>query len=79
MDCILGYASFIWMTSLFFSNNFKEHLDRLQRIFERIRQNGLKLSPKKCSYFFQKKVKYLWHIVSEMNIEAHPDKIEKGR
>lgn len=62
---------------IIFSNSF-EHIDRLQRVFKRIRQCGLKLSPKKCS-LFQEKVKYVGHIVSENGIEADPDKIEKVR
>lgn len=61
---------------IIFSNSYEEHIDRLQRIFERIRQCGLKFSPKKCS-LFQEKVKYTGHIVSENGIEADPDKIEK--
>lgn len=63
---------------IIFSNSFEEHIDRLQRVFERIRQCGLKLSPKKCS-FFQEKVKYVGHIVSENGIESDPDKKEKVR
>lgn len=61
-----------------FFNSFEEHIDRLQRVFGRIMQCGLKLSPKKCS-FVQEKVKYVGHIVSEKGIEADPDKIEKVR
>ena len=38
---------------IIFSNSFEEHLDRLQKVLEIIRQSGLKLSPKKC--FFSKK------------------------
>lgn len=61
---------------IIFSNSYEEHIDRLQRVFERIRQCGLKFSPKKCS-LFQEKVKYTGHIVSENGREADPDKIEK--
>ena len=63
---------------IIFSNSFEEHLDRLQKVLERIRQSGLKLSPKKC-FFFQEKVKYVGHVVSQVGIEADPDKIEKVR
>ena len=39
---------------------FVEHLDNLREVFERIRNAGMKLSPKKCS-LFKKEVKYLGH------------------
>ncbi len=45
-------------------------------VFLRLRQCGLKLSPKKCS-LFQEKVKYVGHIVSAGGIETDPAKIEK--
>ena len=40
------------------SKSFPLHILHLRGIFERLRQAGLKLSPKKCS-LFQQKVKYL--------------------
>ena len=43
---------------------------------DRIREFGLKLSPKKCS-FFQRKVKFLGYIVSSDGIEADSEKVEK--
>ena len=56
-----------------FSRTFEEHLHRLQQVFDRLRATGLKLSPKKCT-FFQRKVKYVGHIVSDQGIETDPDK-----
>ena len=38
--------------------NFKEHLLHLQQVFDRLRQAGLKLQPKKCR-FLQPRVEYL--------------------
>ena len=40
----------------------------------RNRQFGLKLSPEKC-HFFQRSVKYLGHIVSELGIQTDPQKV----
>ena len=48
---------------IIFSRTFDEHLERLQQVFDKLRTAGLKLSPKKCS-FFQERVRYLGHIVS---------------
>ncbi len=59
-----------------FSDTFEQHLDRLEMVFLRLRQCDLKLSAKKCS-FFQKKVRYVGHIVSAEGIETDPEKIAK--
>ena len=61
---------------IIFSRTFEEHISRLQQVFQCIRDNNLKLSPKKCA-FFMDKVKYVGHIVSKNGIEPDPDKIEK--
>ena len=46
---------FIYLDDLIiFSSSFQEHLNRLQQVFQRIRDYGLKLSPKKCSFFMKK-------------------------
>ena len=59
-----------------FSKTFEDHIQRLTLIFDRFRKFGLKLSPKKCS-FFMKKVKYIGHIVSAEGVQADPDKVSK--
>jgi transposase InsO family protein len=68
---------FIYLDDLIiFSKTYEEHLERLEMVFERLRQHNLKLSPKKCS-FIKRRVKYVGHIVSENGVEADPDKIDK--
>ena len=59
-----------------FSRTFEEHIERLAQVFAKLRENNLKLSPKKCC-FFQRKVSYVGHVVSEQGIEPDPRKIEK--
>ena len=59
-----------------FSDTFEEHLSRLERVLLRLRECGLKLNPKKCS-FRQEKVKYAGHVVSARGIEAGPEKCSK--
>ncbi len=58
-----------------FSKTLEEHEARLLQVLERLRDYGLKLSPKNCK-FFQKSVRYLGHIVSENGVETDPSKIE---
>jgi hypothetical protein len=68
---------FIYLDDLIiFSKTYEDHLDRIKRVLQRLRESGLKLSPKKCM-FFQEKVKYIGHIVSKDGIEPDPTKIEK--
>lgn len=57
-----------------FSKSFREQLDNLRQVFQRLRVSKLKLSPKKC-VLFQKQVSFLGHIISSKGISADPDKI----
>ena len=52
----------------------EECIDRLRMMFDRIREAGLKLKPKKCS-LFQREVLYLGHIVSGRGAACDPAKI----
>ena len=70
-DCLVYLDNVIIM-----GRSFDEHLSNLQAVFERLRQAGLKLKPKKC-VFFQCKVSYLRHVVSQGGVSADPKKIEK--
>ena len=56
--------------------SFAEHLQNLQAVFQRLRQAGLKLKPRKCT-FFQQEVQYLGHIVSREGIATDPGKVQK--
>jgi len=69
-DCLIYLDDII-----IFSETFEEHLERLNAVFSRLHDANLKLKAKKCE-FFQGKVLYLGHIVSEEGIGADPDKIE---
>uniref|UniRef100_A0A3P8RRT6 Gypsy retrotransposon integrase-like protein 1 n=1 Tax=Amphiprion percula TaxID=161767 RepID=A0A3P8RRT6_AMPPE len=57
-----------------FSDSLEEHEKRLQHVLQRLRENGLKLSHKKCR-FFQTSVRYLGHIVSRDGVKTDPEKI----
>ena len=60
------------------SKTFEEHVERLLQVFSRVREAGLKLSPKKCA-LFRDRVKYVGHVVSEHGVETDPEKIDKIR
>ena len=59
---------------LVFSQTFEEHLERLEAVFSRLKEHGLKLKPSKCE-FFKTKVNYLGHVVSQTGVETDPEKI----
>ena len=59
-----------------FSASFSDHLAHISEVFKRLRQAGLKLSPKKC-HFAQKKLYYLGHVISKDGVEADQRKTEK--
>ncbi|RVW62081.1 Transposon Tf2-12 polyprotein [Vitis vinifera] len=52
-----------------------DHLDALERFFERIRKFRLRLNPKKCT-FGMTSGKLLGHMVNERGIEVDPNKIK---
>ena len=60
---------------ILFSKTPKEHIERLEAVFQKISEAGLKLKPSKCE-FFRSRIHYLGHIVSKNGIETDPKKIE---
>ena len=65
---LAGDACLVYLDDiLVVGNSWEQHDDNLKKVFTRIRQTGLRLKPKKCS-FAQKKVEYLGHVVSEEGI-----------
>ena len=60
---------------LIFSEKFEDHLERLEAVFSRLKQHGLKLKPSK-SELFKTSVNYLGHVVSENGVKTVSDKKE---
>lgn len=58
------------------TKTFSDHKRCLEKVFSKMKDAGMKLSPKKC-YLFQDKVKYVGHVVSSQGIETDPEKTEK--
>jgi hypothetical protein len=61
-----------------FSDTFRQHLERLSMVFNRLRTAGLKINASK-THLFQRRVSFLGHVVSEAGIEPDPSKIEAVR
>jgi hypothetical protein len=58
---------------LVYSKTFDEHIERLQAVFSRLAENGLKLKPSKCELLMSSVV-YLGHVISEDGISTDPEK-----
>ena len=61
---------------LVFSSSFEGHLQRLEKVFQRLIANGLKLNGKKCP-LFEEQVAHLGHIVSSAGVAVDPGKVER--
>ena len=55
---------------------FREHLNNLAIVFQRLREAGLKLKPIKCA-FCKPKVTFLGHVLSGEGVATDPAKTEK--
>lgn len=60
---------------LIFSETPQDHLRHIQDVFHRLRQHGLKLKLKKCS-FFKEQTEYLGFIINEHGVKPDPKKVE---
>ena len=79
MSAVLGDMAFesllIYLDDIIvFSSTVEEHIERLSRVFDRLREHGLKLKPSKCQ-LFKTEVRYLGHVVSMKGISTDPGKI----
>ena len=59
---------------LIYSATLEEHLTRLEAVFRRLKECGLKLKPSKCE-FLKRECHYLGHVVSADGISTDPDKV----
>ena len=59
-------------------STLEEHNRKLATVFQRIRDAGLRLKPKKCQ-FAQEEVEYLGHVVSADGVQTNPKKVDAVR
>ena len=65
----------VYLDIIVYSNTIADHLKRLERVFQKLREHGLKIEAEKCQ-FFQSRVKYLGHVVSAEGVTTDPAKTE---
>ena len=59
-----------------FAPTINDMLDRIELVFDRLKQYNLKIKPKKCQ-FFDTSLLFLGHILLAKGISANPEKAEK--
>ena len=52
----------------------RDHLENLQKVFDRLKEANLRINPEKCK-FFKTHLKYLGHVVSDQGIHTDPEKV----
>ena len=79
MEAVMGDLNFsvllLYLDILVFSTTYEEHLQRLEVVFKRLRQHGLKIKPSKC-HLLRTECKYLGHVVSAQGVATDPSKTE---
>lgn len=71
-----GAELFVYLDDIVvFSSTMEEHMLRITKVLQRLRENKLKLQPEKCK-FLQKEVIYLGHLISETGISVDPNKFK---
>ena len=63
---------------IIFSKNEKDHLRHIQEVFDRLRQHGLKMKMKKCT-FFHEETNYLGFVINNKGVKPDPQKVEAFR
>ncbi len=70
-DVLLVYLDDV----IIFSRDFESHCERLEFVFNRLRQHGLKLKPSKC-FLLRPEVKFLGHQISAEGIKVNDEKVK---
>lgn len=79
MGVVLGDLAFdvllIYLDDvLVFSSDFDSHCEKLDLVFSRLREHGLKLKPSKC-FLLKPEVRFLGHIVLAEGVRADMEKV----
>ena len=63
---------------MIYSSDVSSHLERLTKVFERLRAVNLKLKPSKC-VFLRRRVEFLGYVVSKDGLSADQSKVKSVR
>lgn len=72
---LIGQTMFAYLDDIIImSNTLEEHFKRLDQVFQRLEEAGLKIKLKKC-HFLKKKIEFLGHTVDSQGLHTSQDKI----
>ena len=57
-----------------FSENFNDHMKRLETVLDKMSKAGLRLKLEQCQ-LLRKEITFLGHVVSEKGVQPNPDNI----
>lgn len=73
---LTGLKAFVYLDDIIiYALNIADHSEKLQAVFDRLRQFNLKLQPSKCT-FMRKEVNYLGHVITDEGVKPDPQKIQ---
>jgi len=77
MNTVLtGLKAFVYLDDIIiYANSIKDHSEKLNEVFSRLRTYNLKLQPSKRS-FMRKEVTYLGHIITDKGVKPDLEKIK---
>ena len=64
---------------LLMEGSFEHHLQLVDDVLSALESQGIKLNAKKCVWFRQAEVPFLWHIISERGLRRYPKYVRKVR
>ena len=77
-DCNLHWCIIYLDDIVIFSKDLVSHLERLEAVFQKLEEAGLKLKPSKCELFWRQ-FAYLGHVISAKGVATDEGKIEAIR
>jgi hypothetical protein len=57
-----------------FNSNFNDHIEHLRKVFQHLKEHGVKLKPKKCN-MFKREVVFLGRVVSGEGYKLDPSTV----
>jgi hypothetical protein len=71
-----GSQCFVYLDDIvIYASSIEEHSSKLKNVFQRLRNNNLKLQPDKCN-FMHREISFLGHIVTSEGVKPDMDKVK---